>query len=270
MSGQAQFVLKIFPKDQCVALESFTDLLNHTFLSLKQLHKEMFGEDEAFVLHVKSINLNSPGSAVFTEGEATNPSHASDTFDRMGQDFSYIRENNRFPDDVTHAVIESYSKMIRTLNNGLESFSIKTPNLNEQVATRSFQSQFKQATEFEKAQYYDQWTSFDGWLKFLNVYSTPHYFRIYDVLIDRHLKCVFPKELKAQVKQCVDQRVTVYGKVLFNRMDQPVEMQVKRIELCPTGDMISRFEDLHTFSDAITEGLDASEYIRRNRYHAPE
>ncbi|MBN2325658.1 MAG: hypothetical protein JXR73_00795 [Candidatus Omnitrophica bacterium] len=265
MSGQAQFILKLHPKNKGLSVDSFVAIINNSLLSLKRISKELSDDKEQFGIIVQSINFNSPGDLIFTEDGSTNPDYAISVFDRMASDFAYIDDNQKFPETLTPEVSRFYREITKTLNNGVKKFNVKTPNVNEREFGSDFHKKFITAIKYEKEQSYYQWGTFDGWLLFLNLHTNPKSFRIYDVLIDRYLMCLFNEDIKEFAKKFVEMRVSVFGKATYNRFNKPVQMNVERIEKCPSGDELPRLEDLHKFGNELTDGMDTYEYVRRMR-----
>lgn len=265
MSGKAKFILRLYPKDKGISVDSFIEIINHSLLSLKCISKELSNDKEKFGINVESININSPGDLIFTEDNTTNPDYAISVFDRMASDLTYIDDHQKFPNELTPDVYKHYRNILRTLNNGVNKFHVRTPNVDEREFGIDFQSKFKKAMLYEEEQSYYQWGTFDGWLTWINLQTNPKYFRIYDVLIDNYLKCYCNDNIKELAKKFIEMRVSVFGRATYNRFNKPVELIVERIEKCPSGDEIPCFDDLYKFGDELTDGMDTYEYVRRMR-----
>lgn len=111
--------------------------------------------------------------------------------------------------------------------------------------------------------------SVSGLLEQINVHANQNIFTIYPTSKLPKLRCVFPKELRAEAVRSVDHYVRVYGQMKFKtrlKGAHPYEMLVKEIEIYPPDDELPTLSELLGVAPNATGDLTSDEFIRRVRH----
>lgn len=263
MAGKCELIIKIESKKEGISVESFRSTFEGTIEALQGIDDLLSPGKKKLGLDIKRININSPGNIVLTENDTTESDYARIVFDKLGNDLRTIDEKEEFPEDINHKTREGYDKIFNSIRNGVKSFSIISPGLEERIYSDSFIEKFSKAIKFEKDQSYIEWSTIEGVLLYLNLHSQPMSFRLYDQLIRRYLKCEFGETHKKLAKEAIEKRVSVHGKTEFNRFRQPMNMSVESIEIYPEINEIPKYKDLPVLD--ITDGLNSYDFVRRMR-----
>jgi len=107
--------------------------------------------------------------------------------------------------------------------------------------------------------------SLNGVLETINIHGKNKFY-IYPTLGAKKIQCVFPTELKNEVKQALYERVEVEGTLRYKSWDRfPYAINVKRIEIYPPDDKLPTFSELVGAIPDATQGLSPTQFIRKLR-----
>lgn len=104
---------------------------------------------------------------------------------------------------------------------------------------------------------YEDWGTIEGNLLEVSLVNQPT-FRVFDDLTGRGIECRFDDSQLSLVKDALHHRVSVYGRVRYNRLGEPVVINVEEFEKIME-------KPVQQISIDLTGGMDSGEYVKRLR-----
>lgn len=100
-----------------------------------------------------------------------------------------------------------------------------------------------------------------GMLEVINVHGG-RVFSVYDIVRRRPVRCHFPDEMMAEVKDALTRRVLVEGVLRRNRLGDLVRVLVERLEVLPELIEAPSVDELLGSDPGFTGGLSSEDYVR--------
>lgn len=92
---------------------------------------------------------------------------------------------------------------------------------------------------------FTEYGSIEGTLESLNIHKGNRYFRIYDVLTGRGVRCHFAKRIPiAEIRSAVDRRVAVGGEIDYRADGTPMECRAHDLSVFPPDSELPDFDSL--------------------------
>ena len=171
-------------------------------------------------------------------------------------------EQGRDPAWFTDHSLENARSIARTVSrNGISSFVFEVPDL---PAVSPTGATAKNVTKILKRRIYHEISTLEGWLQIIDVHNKDNQvFGIFDPLTNEKILCHFDKSMRDNVVQALGNRVSVEGKVKFNRFGGPLSIEVDSFEVMPGMEELPQFSDGEQID--ITGGIPSEDFVRRLR-----
>lgn len=172
-------------------------------------------------------------------------------------------QRKRMPDvapRLTDEDIEGTKELASVIGRGFASMKISSPGDPTVKVTPVLVERVEAIARTVRATWYE-WTELRGTIDQITVSPTAARFRLRHQITNAEIGCDFNLELLESVKDALSHRVEVYGKVRYNRADQPKSMIVKTIRKLP--DRSPPFKTVPAVD--ITSGMDSADYVERVR-----
>lgn len=103
--------------------------------------------------------------------------------------------------------------------------------------------------------------SMEGMLEMVTLHGQ-RYFRVYDAVSGVGVPCYFPPEELENVRVGLGKRVSVTGRVRFNRQGDKLSLQVERFCVFPPEEELPKPSEIRGLVPDMTEGRLSEDYIR--------
>jgi hypothetical protein len=164
------------------------------------------------------------------------------------------------PPRLTDEDIDGTTKLAGVIGRGFTSMAISSPGEPTVRLTPALVARVEEIARTARHHWYE-WTTLRGIIDQITVSPTTRSFRLRHQLDRSEITCDFGPDSLDDVKAALAGRVEVYGRVKFNRADQPKSMTVESIRPLPS--VSPAFEKVPAVN--ITNGMDAAEYVERVR-----
>lgn len=247
-------------------LEDFMRGLRVIIDALKETEKRLTGNDRANIQY-KIIHLSQNSPATLTvepivriipkEEKSVTPRTAINTF---LSDLSLIKTRKRVPENLDYHGLQKYVEISDLKKTHISNIMIRNGHKRVNVDDK-FRKNITQA--IGKDEYEDG--SLTGKLETINIHGKNKFY-IYPILGAKKVQCIFPPEIKEQVKQALDERIEVEGVLRYKNWDKfPYAINVKNINIYPNDDKLSTFSELVGIAPNATNGIDPAIFIRNLR-----
>jgi hypothetical protein len=158
--------------------------------------------------------------------------------------------------------LENTRRLSGLLSKDLQAIVFSSPGESEVMLTQHAAANIDALTQTAPRPHFDH-TVLTGVLEQITYTVDKHKFRLRRGVSGLAVDCTFPPALLEQVKTALPHRVRVSGGTKYNRVGDPISMQVETIELLPGKSQLPQFDDLTGID--ITGGEDAAQYVGRLR-----
>jgi len=156
-------------------------------------------------------------------------------------------------------VLRPLRRLSRRLGGQVDSLTYQGPQHKQISPGAQFQAHLEEV--FEERFFWAP-GSVDGRLDVVNLHKNPR-FSVFDEDKGREIRCRFPENLMSNVKHALGKRVSVHGRVKYDRTaDEIAGVRVDDVEVLDSEGPLS-FEDMPAID--ITEGEPSEDYVRRLR-----
>jgi len=252
-----ELTVKLLSRGDRVTVASLIEALERTLLILRDLEEGAEGESSGRSdWQILSISLN--GSLKVTVMNDSAPPI-------IGTYMGGIRMIERAP-EVPPAFgqdsLENTRRLSGLLNKDLQAIVFSSPGEAEVMLTQHAAANVDALTQTAPRPHFDH-TSLTGMLEQITYTSERHRFRLRRGVSGLAVECTFEPGFLDEVKAALPHRVRVSGAAKYNRVGDPISIQVELIELLPGKEKLPQFDDLSGID--ITGGEDAAEYVGRLR-----
>lgn len=252
-----ELTVKLLSRGNRVTVTSLIEALERTLLILKDLEESAAGpSSRASDWQILSISVN--GTLRVT---VTNDSAPPIVGTYMGG-IRTIENAPEAPPAFDMNALENTRRLSGLLSKDLQAIVFSSPGEPEVMLTQHAAANVDALTQTAPRPRFDH-TSLTGVLEQITYTEDRHRFRLRRSVSGLAVDCAFTPELLEQVKAALPHRVRVAGETKYNRVGDPISMQVETIELLPGKEKLPQFDDLSGID--ITGGEDAAEYVGRLR-----
>lgn len=243
-------------KSGTIEVRSLTKLITKTVRILSEIDRST-SSGEQFVQRwsILSMRMESPGTLVAAgELDEKNLLTDYDPTDVFIDGVRILEEGKSRPDYFSDESLEAAKELVGLLSRDVTrlTFSNKTGNVSPTQRLAASVDALVLPTDYE------DWGTLEGELLDVALHGRPA-FRMYDSLTGRGIACQFENHQLDKVKDALPHAVAVYGKVRYNRLGEPVTIDVESFE------KITEPSTTAVIPVNITNGMDAAEYVRRFR-----
>lgn len=161
---------------------------------------------------------------------------------------------------LTDEDIEGTKELASVIGHGFDSMKISSPGLPTVKVTPVLVERVEEIARSVRASWYE-WTTLRGIIDQITVGPMSLRFRLRHQLTNAEISCDFDRVLLEDVKDALSCRIEVYGRVKYNRADQPKSVDVETIRKLP--ERSASFKAAAAVN--ITSGEDTADYIERMR-----
>ena len=162
---------------------------------------------------------------------------------------------------LTDEDIDGTNRLASMIGKELKSITISSPGAPKVKVTPVLIERVETIASTVRGNYYE-WTTIRGYMDQITVSATLCRFRLRHELTGAELSCTIPIEELDNIKNALPHRVEVYGRVKYNRSNQPKTIDMAKItRRLPES---NRPFDLLPPVD-ITHGMSSEDYIERLR-----
>jgi hypothetical protein len=252
-----ELTVKLLARGGHVTVSSLIDALDRTLQILRGLEENSDGDiSNKSDWRILRISLN--GSLKVTVANESAPSIIT-TY--MGG-LRTIERAAEAPASFDLSALENTRRLSGLLNDDLEAIVFSSPGESEVMLTQHAAANVDALTQTAPGPRYD-YTSLTGILEQVTYMPGHPKFRLRRSASGLTVDCTFDPSRLSEVKDALPNRVRVSGTAKYNRVGDPISMQVDQIEQLPTQNRLPQFDDLVGID--ITEGEDAAEYVGRLR-----
>lgn len=242
-----------------VPLGSFLQTMRESLGMLADLDREFSKGQDSLDWRIVEASYTNP-LMIVVEGRARSsdrrPYPIVEELIRGLADLELGRDPARFTD---HS-LQSARNLARTVSrDGIGSFVFESPDLPAVAPTKKTANN---VTKILKRRYYHEISTLEGSLETIDVHGKQA-FGIFDLLTSDKIICHFDKAITGDVVNALGRRVSVEGKVKFNRFGDPLSIEVSDFEVMPGMDELPQFRKGERLD--ITGGIPPEEFVRRLR-----
>lgn len=155
---------------------------------------------------------------------------------------------------LTDEDIDGTRELASVIGNGFSSMTISSPGEPKVRVTPVLVKRVEEIASKVRAHWFE-WTSVRGTIDQITFTPTTARFRLRHQITAAEISCDFDRDMFEAVKDAIGHRVEVYGKVKYNRSDQPKSIDVETIR--PLPDRTPPFATIPAVS--IASGTDLSD-----------
>lgn len=252
-----ELTLKLLSRGDRVTVSSLIEALERTLLILRDL-EENTEERSSSRSDWQILNISVNGSLKVTVmNEMAPPIIAT----YMGG-IRTIERAPEAPPAFDREVLENTRRLSGLISKDLQAIVFSSPGEPEVMLTQHAAANVDALTQTAPRAHFDH-TSLTGVLEQITYTSDRHKFRLHRAVSGMAVDCTFAPEQLEEVKAALPRRVRVFGETKYNRVGDPISMQVETIELLSSREKLPQFDDLSGID--ITGGEDAAEYVGRLR-----
>ena len=261
--GQAQALMrneltvKLLSRGDRVTVASLIEALQRTLLILRDIEEGAEGASPGRSdWQILNINLN--GSLKVTVMNESAPPVIGTYMGGMRT----IERAPEAPPAFDRDALENTRRLSGLLDKDIQAIVFSAPGEPEVMLTQHAAANIDALTQAAPRPHFDH-TSLIGMLEQITYTPDRHKFRLRRGVSGLAVDCTFAPEQLEEVKAALPRRVRVSGVTKYNRVGDPISMQVETIELLPGKEKLPQFDDLSGID--ITGGEDAAEYVGRLR-----
>lgn len=173
---------------------------------------------------------------------------------------SLIKRHKLIPENLDYESLQKYSRIGELRKTHISEITIKNGHKRVKIDEKFRQNIHTAIGEDE----YEE-GSLVGTLEQINIHGKNKFY-IYPTLGAKKVQCVFPTDMKQEIKQGLYERVEVEGTLRYKSWDKfPYAINVKSIEIYPSDDKLPNFSELVGIAPNITGDLSPNEFIRKIR-----
>lgn len=253
-----ELTVKLLSRGDRVTVTSLIEALERTLRILKDLEESATPGQSSRLSDWEILNIGINGSLKVT---VTNDSAPPVVGTYMGG-IRTIENAPEAPAAFDPDALENTRRLSGLLSKDLQAIVFSSPGEPEVMLTQHAAANVDALTQTALRPRFDH-TSLSGVLEQITYTEDRHRFRLRRSVSGLAIDCAFPSELLEQVKSALPHRVQVFGEAKYNRVGDPISIQVETIELLPGKDKLPQFDDLSGIN--VTSGEDAAEYVGRLR-----
>jgi hypothetical protein len=256
-----RLTIRVAGKEDSIPLASFLEIISNALTILEGLTRDISRNEKTPVeWRIVAMSMSSPGTVTvqgFTQDVASDvPVKAVNAY---ANGFRQIEESaDEPPPWFTLPMLDAARRICNTLNDGVSAVTFAPED--EPPITPSLQSLAHVTRLIPKE--HNEHGSLEGRLEVLSIHKK-NYFAVYDRFTGRRVECTFREKDLAKAKEAFGRRVSVYGRIHYNREDMPTSMSVEDIEVLPEQNELPQLSDLEGMD--ITGGIDPATYLERLR-----
>lgn len=238
-----------------VSLRSFLLTMHGTVRAIQALDRSMHGrEAEIAKWEVTDAGMRNPLFMTIAPTLKTGGAVIGEYLDGLKR----IRTGRRLPRSFDTTVFTYTQKAMSVLSNGVASLRLRS-------GRTSVMSDANLAVKIQviQSEEYNDISTLEGTLEAVSVHGRDPRFSIYDSVTHQPIRCFFLEADLSRVKEYLPGRVTVTGRVYYNKLKQPTRIRVHEFERIESDSELPDLEDLGGIN--LTDGLGAAEHIRRLR-----
>jgi len=255
---QNELTVKLLSRGDRVTVTSLIEALDRTLVILKDLQESTGDGRPIRISDWQILNISLNGTLRVT---VTNESAPPIIGTYMGG-IRTIENAPEAPPAFDLEALENTRRLSGLLSKDLQAIVFSSPGEQEVMLTQHAAANVDALTQAAPRPRFDH-TSLTGVLEQITYTKERHKFRLRRSVSGLSIDCAFAPELLEQVKVALPHRVRVTGETKYNRVGDPISMQVESMELLPGKTNLPQFDDLHGID--ITSGEDAAEYVGRLR-----
>jgi len=221
------------------------------------------GREGEVYYRVVDLRRSSPATVVL-EAFPSDPVNPAGVPDRVVSKFfsslQDIREHGKIPEDFDLPALEAYRELGIPSRSNLSSVFIENGD-------SKFPIDHEFDTKIIAAIGPDETVegSISGMLEKVNLHNTSR-FEIFPTIGPRRLICDFSPELRAQVKDGLDQYVRVSGRLRYKHWDKfPYAITTEKMEVYPEENNLPTLWDIRGIAPAATGDLTSEQFVRAIR-----
>lgn len=247
-------------------LEEFMQGLIAITEALKETERRLGGYGKSKIQY-KIVHLSQESPATITvepilevvskDAMRVSPRETINTF---VSNLSMIRRLKMIPENLDYESLQKYRQVGELRKTHISHITIKNGRKKVEIDEKFRKNIAKAIGEDE----YEE-GSLSGILETINIHGKNKFY-IYPIIGPKKILCVFPTEMKNDVKKALYERVEVEGTLRYKSWDRfPYAINVKRIEIYPSDDNLPTFSELVGVLPDLTKGLSPTQYVRKLR-----
>jgi hypothetical protein len=246
-----------------VRLSEFIRQLEAFSEALRQTERALSGLSDNYVYYkVVGLTHNSPATIVL-EGVARRKSPVAPyrVMNGFVSGIKGIRNKRRPPQGADLGMLKSYQALAAPQNKHIQSIEIIEPDQKVIPIDSAFSKQVEDIIGPDIFSY----GSISGRLERVNFHNTRK-FEIFPTVGAQKVTCVFKPELRRQVKDALDNYVTISGRLRYKQWDKhPYAIDAKSIDVHEEHALLPGLHDLRGTSPKFEEGMSSEEFVRSIR-----
>lgn len=247
-------------------LEEFMKSLSVITEALKETERRLGGYSKSKIQY-KIVHLSQDSPANITvepiievardEEEAMDPRKAINTFI---SNLSLIKGRKIIPENFDYHGLQKYRQIGELRKTHIAGITIKNGRKKVEIDDK-----FRKSIDMAIGEDEYEEGSLNGVLETINIHGKNKFY-IYPIIGAKKVQCVFPTNLKEDVKQALYERIEVEGLLRYKSWDKfPYAINVKSIEVYPTDDELPTFSELVGIVPDATGEVAPSQFIRKLR-----
>jgi hypothetical protein len=246
-------------REDDVSLSSVVHVLKEALAMLRDIDLGIAGTGKTTLRwDVVEASLHSPLTLTIA-ARAIDDTPSAGVASALVVGLSVLEREARTPEHFTDTTVQHAKKLVKALDDSVDSISIFAPGL---PVAKPTQRVAANVDDIMKDEYQTVDSDLMGVLEILNAHGRVE-FTIFDPITGQKTACKFDEEYLDAAAAAIRRRVLVSGLVKFNRQGRPVSMKVKGpIEVLDTQE---GFEFLEGEGIDLTRGEDSGDFVRRRR-----
>ncbi len=252
-----ELTVKLLSRGARVSVSSLIEALERTLHILRDLEDRATDSTPRSEWQILSISLN--GSLKVTVMNETAPQVIQTYMGGMRM----IEHAPEAPPAFDQHDLENTRKLSGLLGRDLQAIVFSSPGEQEVMLTQHAAANVDALTQTSPKPTVDH-TSLTGILEQVTyMFGRRPRFRLRRGVSGLTVECVFAPERLEEVKKALPHRVRVSGVAKYNRVGDPISMQVEEIHMLRGKNDLPQFDDLSGID--ITGDMDAADYVGRLR-----
>ena len=229
--------------------------------ALRNKERLLTGEENKRVYYrVIKVKMNSP-IAITVQAVPSKPDEftiAHNTVNGFFSDLDYIRKHKSPPPKIDLPTIESYQELGVLEGKSIEQVIIQNGK-RKFLLDSKFEERITQAIGEDRIEY----GSVSGTLDMINIHKTRKFY-VYPLLGARKIECTFNDDLLPKVREALDKRVEVLGKLKYKQWeDFPYAITATDLVELKDDKNLAKFTDLIGADPNAGGDLSVSEYLKK-------
>jgi hypothetical protein len=246
-------------------LTDFIKQLDAIKSALKQTERVLGHSDKTAVYYrIVDLSHSSPATVVL---EAVDPIEGHDLAGTVVETFldalSTIKDKGEIPAGFDYPAAEAYREIVSPLRKHVSSITLANGHQNISI-DRKYEERIKKAIGPDELVE----GSITGTLDTVRLHNTTA-FEIFPMIGPKKVYCMFPPEMKEQVKSALEHYVRVHGRLRYKRWDKfPYAIDAAELEIYPPDEDLPKLSELRGAIPDLTGGLSEHEFLEKIRKNA--